>query len=75
MSELILKFNIPEESNEADIAVNAHKILNVIYDFKEELRNKIKHGNYSDKEYKLLEELNEKFYTLINENGIDKLLS
>lgn len=73
MSELILKFNLPKESEEAKITFGANGMHSAIWNFKEELRKKIKHGNYSDKEEALLEEINKLFIEELDDNDVLKL--
>ena len=73
MPELILKFNLPDESDAADITVNADGMHNAIWNFKQELRSKLKHGSYKGKEYDLLEEINELFIKELDDNNVLKL--
>jgi hypothetical protein len=73
MSELILKFSIPEESEAAEIAVGANGMHSAIWEFKEQLRSKIKHGSYKGKEYDLLEEINELLIKELDDNNVLKL--
>ena len=72
MPELILKFNLPEEQNEADMATSALNMFCAIHDFKNDLRSKLKHGNYTDEEYKIYEEINESFNTILEEHNVLK---
>lgn len=69
MPEAILKFTLPEERNEFELAFSAQKMYAVIWDFKEWLRNQLKHNpdNLSEKECELLEKVSDKFYDFINE--------
>lgn len=73
MPELILKFNLPEEQTEADMATNATGLFSAIHDFKNELRGKLKHGNYTDEEYAILENLSNSFYEMLENNNVSKL--
>lgn len=73
MSELILKFNLPEEQDEANNAVAAGDMLSALLDFKQKLRSKLKYGSYTGKEYELLEEISELFNSNLEENGIHRL--
>lgn len=73
MPELILKFNLPDESDAADIAVNAANLHNALWDLKGELRNMIKHGNYNSAQMSTLEEINELFHKKLEENNIIQL--
>lgn len=73
MPELILKFNLPEENDAADLAVNASGLHNALWDFKQELRNMLKHGNHSSVESAILEEINELFYKKLEDNKVSQL--
>lgn len=73
MPELTLKFNLPEESEDANIAMGAQGMHSAIFEFKQELRNRIKHGQYSGGEYKLLEEINELFIKELDDCNVLKL--
>lgn len=70
MAEINIKFNIPEEQDEANITFAANGMHSALWDFKQELRTKLKHGNYKGDAYKLLEELNELFHEKLNENNL-----
>lgn len=70
MPKLKLEFNLPEEQSEANIATGANGMHSAIWNFKQELRNKLKHGDYSDKEYKLLEEMSELLYKELEDNKV-----
>lgn len=73
MPELILKFSLPEESDAADIAVNAANLHNALWDLKGDLRSMIKHGNHSSAHLAALEEINELLYKKLEENNIIQL--
>lgn len=73
MPELILKFNLPEEQTEADMATNAIGLFSAIHDFKNELRSKLKHGNYTDEEHAILDSLSDLFYEILENNNVSKL--
>jgi len=73
MPELILKFNLPEDGEAADIAIGASGMHSAIWNFKQELRSKLKHGDYKGKEYDLLEEINELFIKELDDNNVLKL--
>ena len=73
MSKITIEFNIPEEQEQANITLGASGMHSVIWNFKQELRNKIKYGNYSDKEYELLEKLSEEFYQELTNHNVTSL--
>ncbi len=68
--EGILKFNLPDDNTEFNLAVNAFKYWNVIYEFDQQLRNKLKYDNISDEEYEIYDKMRESLHDLINENNI-----
>lgn len=70
MAEISIKFNIPEEQEDANITLAANGMHSAIWDFKQELRTKLKHGDYKDSEYKLLEEISELLHEKLNENNL-----
>lgn len=73
--EAILKFILPEEQYEFDIMSNANRFFSTIHDFKQYLRNELKHNdnNYTDEEYKLLEKIREHFNHFCIANDINHL--
>lgn len=73
MSELILKFNLPEESEEANITLGANGMHTTIWAFKQDLRSKLKHGEYKDEACKMLEEISELFHQHLEDNNVAKL--
>ena len=73
MAELTLKFNLPEESEDAEITLAANNMHSVIWDFKQDLRSKLKYETHTEEAYKMLEELNELFNEKLSENGLLKL--
>ncbi len=73
MPELILKFNLPDEQTEADIATNSTGLYSAIHDFKNELRGKLKHGNYTEEEYAILESISDSFHEMLENNNVLKL--
>lgn len=73
MSELTLKFNLPEEQSEADIAAGAQGMHNAICELKQNLRSKLKHGDYIEKEYKLIKEINDFLINELDSNNVLKL--
>lgn len=70
MSELILKFNLPEEQEEANIVLSASGMHNTIWNFRQELRNKIKYGNHTEEEDKILEEIKDLLNNELENNNV-----
>jgi len=42
-----------------------------IWDMQQEFRGRLKHGDLSEEEYKVTEDLRNKFYQILNHRGID----
>jgi len=66
----ILKFDLPEEREEFELASNAVNYSIVLSDIDNYLRSKIKHTDLTDEQYKVYEEIREQLWNYINENGI-----
>jgi len=70
MSEIIIKFNLPEDFEDSKVTLAAADMHSAIWDFKQDLRSKIKHGEYSGDAYKMLDEINELFNQYLVDNNI-----
>ena len=71
--EAILKFNLPEERPEFELAVDASKWYSVCWDMDQYLRSQTKYApdDMPEEEYKALVKVREKLHRIINENGVD----
>lgn len=67
----ILEFNLPEEQEEFDTSYKAILYKCVIQDFRNYMRNRMKYGNIPSELYKALEEINDKFFEICQESGIE----
>ena len=69
----ILKFNLPEEKPELELAVDASKWCSVCWDMDQYLRSKTKYApdDMTEEVYKALSDAREKLRELLNENGVD----
>ena len=52
-----LEFNLPEDQNEFDDAVNATKYIAALHDIKNHVRSVWKYGELSDDTYKVVDEI------------------
>lgn len=70
--EAILKFKLPEDNPEFQLAVNAVKWYSVAWDIDQYLRGQTKHApdDMPEEEYKALVRVREELYRIINENGV-----
>jgi len=69
--EATLKFNLPDDKGDFELAVKASAMYCVLWDFKQFMRDEIKYnGNLTDKEYELAERFQEKFFEILQDNAI-----
>jgi hypothetical protein len=73
MPEAILKYNLPEEQDDFELAVNAGKYYSVLWDLDQYLRNFVKYP--SDREDPILTDtmakVRDELWKLINEHNLD----
>jgi hypothetical protein len=71
--EAILKFNLPEEKPEFELAVHAAKWYSVCWDMDQHLRSETKYApdTMPDEVYKALSETREKLHQILVENGVN----
>ena len=65
----ILKFNLPEEKSDFNLAIKAHKYFSTVWDVAQAIRDELKHGSKKSKG-ETLEELYEIVYYIFDE-GIE----
>ncbi|NBO98742.1 MAG: hypothetical protein EBU90_01260 [Proteobacteria bacterium] len=72
MSKAILKFNLPEEQEEFEMALNATKYCVVLHNIDQTLRNKIKYAdeNATDEYINTLQMIRDELWMFIEENDI-----
>ena len=71
--EAILKFNLPEETSDFELAVNATKMYSIIWSLDQWLRGNTKYAsdNISSDTYKTYEECREKLHELMSDYNIN----
>ncbi len=69
--EAKLKYNLPEDEFEFNCAVKSTKMYFALTEIKEEIRSVLKYGELRDEQYKFIEEFNEKFHEILNDNEIN----
>ena len=69
--EAKLKYNLPEDEFEFNNAVKSMKMYFALTEIKEEIRSVLKYGELRDEQYKFIEEFNEKFHEILNDNEIN----
>ena len=67
----ILEFNLPEEEDEHQLAINARKYYTVLWDIDQQLRNKIKYSIAPDNAIAAYEETRDLLWELLNDKGLD----
>jgi len=64
--EAILKFNLPEENDEFNSAINGSNYSSIIWELKQYLRSQLKYENLSNDADEALEKVKEKIAELEN---------
>jgi len=67
--EAILKFNLPEEEQEFNTAVNSSNYKNALWEINQFLRNKSK-WSLDEKESEISEKLREELFRIMSENNV-----
>jgi len=65
-----ISFNLPEENCEFKLAAHAGIIYSVLWEVCMYLRNKKKHGNLTNKEYDIYDEIHKKIYEELESHGV-----
>ena len=65
-----LHFFLPEENEEFNIAVNAGKYHSCLWDMMGYLRSNLKHGDFSEVEFDMIESIQERFYEILSDNDV-----
>jgi hypothetical protein len=71
--EAILKFNLPEDQSDFDLAVNASKAQSALWEMDQWLRSQYKYmsdAEYSKDKYETYEKCREHLRELMFENGV-----
>lgn len=68
----ILEFELPEDQEEYEYAVNAEKMYSALYDINQLIRSKLKYNpdSLTDIEFKQWEIMQDKFYLILDEQNI-----
>lgn len=67
-----LEFNLPDDQDQFELATNALKWMSFVHEYAEYLRTEYKYNEhkYTDEQYKVLEQVREKFYEMLDEGGL-----
>lgn len=66
MAKAILEFDLPEETIEYRLAVNAGNYHAVLWDIDQYLRSKLKYGELTSEQYDALDKTREELHDLMN---------
>lgn len=68
----ILKFKLPDDQSEYDMAVNAPKMYNALWQIKQLLRSKLKYNpdSLTDIELKQWEIIQDEFYVILDNKNL-----
>jgi len=69
--KVILEFNLPEENDEHEIAINGWKYRRVLYELDNELRSRIKWDHHKDWDYDTCEKIRQLISDMCIEERID----
>ena len=67
----ILEFNLPEEQAEHYCAIKGADMLNVLWELKTELRSMLKYGELPDKQYEIVEKIQDFLLSSLNDNDVN----
>ena len=66
-----LEFNLPEEQAEHYCAIKGADMLNVLWELKTELRSMLKYGELPDKQYEIVEKIQDFLLSSLNDNDVN----
>ena len=66
-----LEFNLPEEQGEHYCAIKGADMLNVLWELKAELRSMLKYGELPDKQYEIVEKIQDFLLSSLNDNDVN----
>lgn len=65
-----LTFNLPDEQEEFQDAVNGNAFKAVIWQIDQYMRSEVKHGNYSEEVTDIITEIREELRSIMNEHNV-----
>ena len=66
-----LEFNLPEDQAEHYCAIKGADMLNVLWELKAELRGMLKYGELPDKQYEIVEKIQDFLLSSLNDNDVN----
>ena len=67
----IIEFNLPEDQAEHYCAIKGADMLNVLWELKTELRSMLKYGELPDKQYEIVEKIQDFLLGSLNDNDVN----
>lgn len=67
----VLEFNLPEDQDDFDTAINGWKYRSIIWDINNFLRSKLKYNELSSEQREVYDKIRTELWNLINEHKID----
>jgi hypothetical protein len=71
MPKVTLQFNLPEEQNEFDNAINAGNMKSVLWNFSQQLRSWRKYYHDFQDASDALDKIREEFHSLLNDHNVN----
>ena len=65
-----LEFNLPDDQNEFDMAVQSGNMYAALWDISQDLRKLWKYEELSEEEWKMVERIRDKFYETLSDHQI-----
>jgi len=69
--KILLRFDLPEDQHEYDVATQAPKVQSFLWDFSQQLRSWQKYHHDFKSADDALDKIRDEFYRLLNEHNID----
>jgi molecular chaperone GrpE (heat shock protein) len=66
----ILKFDLPEEQEEFNDAVNGNAFKAVIWELDQWMRSQLKHGDLPDDVHEKVQEIRDQLHSILNDNNV-----
>jgi hypothetical protein len=65
-----LEFNLPDDQNEFDMAVQSGNMYAALWDISQELRTLWKYEELSEEEWKMVDKIRNKFFEILDDSQI-----
>lgn len=65
-----LTFDLPDENTEFKLAINGHNYYSVLWNVDQKLRGLIKHGDITDEQYKIYDNIRDMIRVEMEKDGL-----